>query len=59
MSVHQRALIKLNVILDVSPINGLYYHMVHPITLMYKSDMIANGKENSKGNLAFIVSHRC
>lgn len=33
--------------------------MVHPVTLMYKSDMIANGKENSKGNLAFIVTHRC
>lgn len=59
MSIHQRTLIKLNVILDVSSSNGLYYHMVHPIALMYKSDMIVNGKENSKGNLAFIVSHRC
>lgn len=52
-------LIRLNVILDVSPINDLYYHMAHPVILMYKSDMIASRKENSKGNLAFIVSHRC
>lgn len=59
MSIHQRPLIRLNAILDVSPINDLYYHMAHPVFLMYKSDMIASRKENSKGNLAFIVSHRC